>query len=98
MLKIYVIHINKIKKENRMVEENTNPTFSFRDGGTEYSFDDLNDEQKLSYNKLAVVEKQKNDFVANANFEVEKLDILRAEYSKRLKESIESEPVIEVAE
>ena len=44
------------------------------------------------------VEKQKNEFVGNANFEVEKLDILRAEYSRRLKESLESEPVIEVAE
>jgi len=52
----------------------------------------------LLYNKLAVLEKQKNEFVGNANFEVEKLDILRAEYSRRLRESLENEPVIEVAE
>lgn len=73
-------------------------TFSFEEGGQEYNLDDLNDEQGLLYNKLAVLEKQKNEFVGNANFEVEKLDILRAEYSRRLKESLESEPVIEVAE
>jgi hypothetical protein len=73
-------------------------TFSFEEGGQEYNLDDLNDEQGLLYNKLAVLEKQKNEFVGNANFEVEKLDILRAEYSRRLKESLENESVIEVAE
>jgi len=73
-------------------------TFSFEEGGQEYNLDDLNDEQGLLYNKLAVLEKQKNEFVGNANFEVEKLDILRAEYSRRLRESLENESVIEVAE
>ena len=73
-------------------------TFSFEEGGQEYNLDDLNDEQGLLYNKLAVLEKQKNEFVGNANFEVEKLDILRAEYSRRLRQSLENESVIEVAE
>jgi hypothetical protein len=44
-----------------------------------------------------MVERQKNDFVANANFEVEKLDILRVEYSRRLQEAVESESKVEVA-
>lgn len=84
-------------EENKQVNNEAN-TFSFEEGGKEYNVNDLNDEQGLLFNKLAVLEKQKNEFVGNANFEVEKLDILRAEYSRRLKESLESEPVIEVAE
>ena len=82
-----------------MSEENKKPIkFSFEEGGTEYSVDDLNDEQGLLYNKLGVIENRKNELVGNANFEVEILDMARAGFSKRLKESIESEPVIEVAE
>jgi len=81
----------------KMTENSEIKTFSFEEGGKEYNLDDLNDEQGLLYNKLALVEKQKNDFVANANFEVEKLDILRAEYSKRLKDALENESVVEVA-
>lgn len=80
-----------------MTENNEIKTFSFEEGGKEYNPDDLNDEQGLLYNKLALVEKQKNDFVANANFEVEKLDILRVEYSNRLKDALENESVVEVA-
>lgn len=80
-----------------MTENNEIKTFSFEEGGKEYNLDDLNDEQGLLYNKLALVEKQKNDFVANANFEVEKLDILRVEYSNRLKDALENESVVEVA-
>jgi hypothetical protein len=83
--------------EMKMTENSEIKTFSFEEGGKEYNLDDLNDEQGLLYNKLALVEKQKNDFVANANFEVEKLDILRAEYSKRLKDALENESVVEVA-
>ena len=79
--------------------ENKEPiTFSFVEGGKEYNLDDLNDDQKLAYNKLMMVDQQKNELVSNANFELEKLDILRMEYQKRLKESVESESVIEVAE
>tara|TARA_R100000951_G_C2638034_1_gene179927 strand:- start:375 stop:620 length:246 start_codon:yes stop_codon:yes gene_type:complete len=79
--------------------ENKEPiTFSFEEGGKEYNLDDLNDDQKLAYNKLMMVDQQKNELVSNANFELEKLDILRMEYQKRLKESVESESVIEVAE
>jgi len=80
-----------------MTENSEIKTFSFEEGGKEYNLDDLNDEQGLLYNKLALVEKQKNDFVANANFEVEKLDILRVEYSNRLKDALENESVVEVA-
>ena len=79
--------------------ENKEPiTFSFEEGGKEYNLDDLNDDQKLAYNKLMMVDQQQNELVSNANFELEKLDILRMEYQKRLKESVESESVIEVAE
>lgn len=81
-----------------MTEKNEPITFSFKEGGKEYNLDDLNDDQKLAYNKLMMVDQQKNELVSNANFELEKLDILRIEYQKRLKESVESETVIEVAE
>jgi hypothetical protein len=81
-----------------MTEKNEPITFSFEEGGKEYNLDDLNDDQKLAYNKLMMVDQQKNELVSNANFELEKLDILRIEYQKRLKESVESETVIEVAE
>ena len=80
-------------------EENKKPIkFSFEEGGTEYSVDDLNDEQGLLYNKLGVIENRKNELVGNANFEVEILDMARAGFSTRLKESLEGESVIEVAE
>lgn len=81
-----------------MTENNEPITFSFEEGGKEYNLDDLNDDQKLAYNKLMMVDQQKNELVSNANFELEKLDILRMEYQKRLKESVESESVIEVTE
>lgn len=84
--------------EKRMTENKEPITFSFEEGGKEYNLDDLNDDQKLAYNKLMMVDQQKNELVSNANFELEKLDILRMEYQKRLKESVESESVIEVAE
>lgn len=71
--------------------------FSFEEGGTEYAYDDLTEENKIHYNKLATVERQKNELVSNANFELEKLDILRAEYSKRLQDAVESESVIETS-
>ena len=82
-----------------MVEENNElKAFSFEEGGKQYKVDDLNDEQVLLYNKLRVIENRKNELIGNANFEVEILDMARAGFSKRLKDSLESEPVIEVAE
>ncbi len=59
-----------------MTKENEELTFSFADDGKEYKVDDLSDEHKLIYNKVMLVNRQKNEIVSNANFEVEKLDIL----------------------
>ena len=54
-----------------MTKENEELTFSFADDGKEYKVDDLSDEHKLIYNKVMLVNRQKNEIVSNANFEVE---------------------------
>ena len=74
-----------------MTEEVNPKPFSFDPDGKEYDPKDFNEEERLAYNKLVIVEKQKNDFIANANFEVEKLEILRLEYANRLKAILEGE-------
>ena len=54
-----------------MTEENREElTFSFADDGKEYKVDDLSDEHKLLYQKVILVNRQKNEIVSNANFEV----------------------------
>ena len=75
-----------------MTEENREElTFSFADNGKEYKVDDLSDEHKVLYQKVMLVNRQKNEIVSNANFEVEKLDILAKHYSDQLKEAVESD-------
>ena len=54
----------------------------------QYLVDDMSDEGKVIYNKLAIVQKSKNDILANANFEVEKADILIAHYMQQLKDNL----------
>ena len=72
-----------------MSDNNEELTFSFSDDGKEYKVDDLSDEHKLIYNKVMLINRQKNEIVSNANFEVEKLDILAKHYSDLLKEAVE---------
>lgn len=74
-----------------MTKENEELTFSFADDGKEYKVDDLSDEHKLIYNKVMLINRQKNEIVSNANFEVEKLDILAKHYSDQLKEAVEGD-------
>ena len=47
-----------------------------------------NGHEQVIYNKLAIVQKSKNDILANANFEVEKADILIAHYMQQLKDNL----------
>jgi len=58
------------------------------DVSKQYLVDDMSDEGKVIYNKLAVVQKSKNEILANANFEVEKADILIAHYMQQLKDNL----------
>jgi hypothetical protein len=51
----------------------------------------MSDKGKLVYNKLAIIQKQKNELVANAQFEIEKADVLINHYMAELKENLPEE-------
>ena len=79
-----------MSKENKKEEL----TFTFEENGKEYKVDDLNDENKLLYNKVVLCNNQRRDLlnqIANLNFEVEKLELLSQHYSNLLKEVVESD-------
>jgi hypothetical protein len=82
-----------------MTEEKNELTFTFDEDGKEYKVEDLSDENKILYNKVTLVNKQRQDVIANANFEVEKLEILARHYSNALKEAVEGDDTeVEVVE
>ena len=82
-----------------MVEETKELTFTFDEDGKEYKVDDLSEENKILYNKVTLVNQQRQEVIANANFEVEKLEILGKHYSNALKEAVEGdESKVEVVE
>ena len=81
-----------------MTEEKNELTFTFDEDGKEYKVEDLSDENKILYNKVTLVNKQRQEVIGNANFEVEKLEILAKHYSNALKEAVEGdESKVEVA-
>ena len=81
-----------------MSDENKEPTFTFNEDGKEYKVDDLSEENKILYNKVTLVNQQRQEVIANANFEVEKLEILGRHYSNALKEAVEGDDTkVEVA-
>ena len=65
-------------------------TFTFDEDGKEYKVEDLSEENKVLYNKVTLVNQQRQEVIANANFEVEKLEILAKHYSNSLKKAVES--------
>jgi hypothetical protein len=74
-------------------------TFTFDEDGKEYKVEDLSEENKILYNKVTLVNKQRQDVIANANFEVEKLEILAQHYSNALKQAVEGDDTeVEVVE
>lgn len=79
-------------KENTVKEEPQVLTMTEKvddvDVSKQYLVDDMSDEGKVIYNKLAIVQKSKNDLIANANFEVEKADILISHYMEILKDNL----------
>tara|TARA_Y100000385_G_scaffold166917_1_gene173000 strand:+ start:988 stop:1296 length:309 start_codon:yes stop_codon:yes gene_type:complete len=62
-----------------------------KDVNKQYLIDDMSDEGKVLYNKLAIIQKQKNEMVANAQFEIEKADVLINHYMAELKENLPEE-------
>ncbi len=74
-------------------------TFTFDEDGKEYKVEDLSEENKILYNKVTLVNKQRQEVIANANFEVEKLEILAQHYSNALKQAVEGDDTkVEVVE
>jgi|TARA_R110000787_G_scaffold104659_2_gene211973 hypothetical protein len=81
-----------------MSDEKKEPTFTFDEDGKEYKVEDLSEENKILYNKVTLVNQQRQEVIGNANFEVEKLEILGKHYSNALKEAVEGEDTkVEVA-
>lgn len=74
-----------------MAEENKELTFTFNEDGKEYKVEDLSEENKILYNKVTLVNQQRQEVIGNANFEVEKLEILGKHYSNALKEAVEGD-------
>ena len=69
-------------------------TFTFDENGKEYKVNDLNDENKLLYNKVVLCNNQRRDLlnqIANLNFEVEKLELLSQHYSNLLKDAVDGD-------
>jgi hypothetical protein len=79
-----------------MTKENEELTFGFADDDKEYKVNDLSEEHRLVYDKVMLINRQKNEIVSNANFEVEKLDILAKHYSNLLKEAVTPKKKVEV--
>jgi len=65
-----------------------------KDVEKKYLIEDISEKGLLLYNKLAIIQKQKNEMIANANFEIEKADVLinhfKAELKNNLPEEIEA--------
>tara|TARA_R100001510_G_scaffold51126_1_gene50679 strand:+ start:29 stop:337 length:309 start_codon:yes stop_codon:yes gene_type:complete len=79
-------------KENTVNEEPQVLTMTEKvddvDVSKKYLVDDMSEDSKLIFNKMSVVQKSKSDIIANANFEVEKADILIAHYMEQLKDNL----------
>ena len=88
------------KDKSKEVKEEL--TFTFEEDGKEYKVDDLNDENKLLYNKVVLLNNQRRDAlnqIGNLNFEVEKLELLSQHYSNLLKDAVEGgEDTVEVVQ
>lgn len=82
-----------------MTDEKKELTFTFDEDGKEYKVEDLSEDNKILYNKVTLVNQQRLEVIGNANFEVEKLEILGKHYSNALKDAVEGdEPKVEVVE
>ena len=50
-----------------MTKENEELTFGFADDDKEYKVNDLSEEHRLVYDKVMLINRQKNEIVSNAN-------------------------------
>ena len=104
MLKMRVIHINKTKRETKMVEKNKTesveePTIKFADDGVEHKVNDMPDEAKQLMARWQEKKQIRDEFIIKANNDIDDLNILLSSYEARMKnivEPVEDEPKIEV--
>ena len=82
-------------KDNEVNEEQQILTLTEKvddkDVEKKYLIDDMSEEGKVLFNKLAIIQKQKNDMVTNAQFEIEKADVLINHFMAELKENLPEE-------
>lgn len=62
-----------------------------KDVEKKYLIEDMSEEGLVLYNKLAIIQKQKNEMIANANFEIEKADVLINHFMAELKNNLPEE-------
>lgn len=62
-----------------------------KDVEKQYLIEDISEEGLIIYNKLAIIQKQKNDMVTNAQFEIEKADVLINHFMAELKNNLPEE-------
>ena len=62
-----------------------------KDVEKKYLIEDISEEGLVLYNKLAIIQKQKNEMIANANFEIEKADVLINHFMAELKNNLPEE-------
>ena len=62
-----------------------------KDVEKKYLIDNMSEEGKVLFNKLAIIQKQKNDMATNAQFEIEKADVLINHFMAELKENLPEE-------
>ena len=100
--KLINLETERKMSEDKSKEVKEELTFTFEEDGKEYKVDDLNDENKLLYNKVVLLNNQRRDAlnqIGNLNFEVEKLELLSQHYSNLLKDAVEGgEDTVEVVQ
>ena len=88
----------KIRNRNMTEEKKEIETFSFPGEEEQHDIAGLSEEGKVLLNKVSLFKQAKQELIANANFEIEKNDILYNNYMEQLREVVnkkeeEDEPV-----
>ena len=69
-----------------MTEKTESATFSFGKDSKEYKVDELNEEQRALFDKFNQANNDVNKFVVQANWELEKLNILKNHFGNTLEQ------------
>jgi len=69
-----------------MTEKTESATFSFGENSKGYKVDELNEEQRALFDKFNQANNDVNKFVVQANWELEKLNILKNHFGNTLEQ------------